>query len=244
MLDGAGWLWVAKRASASTGTSSSTLFAITRCVRSPRLQSSSNQADGGTQTSWDAVRHSLERDPRFDAPSLSPRDKRDLFERHLSDLYDKRLAAVEAQFGSASSSLATRYRDVRSDLLKNSAVERLNVSERRLEDLFAAWQRRRNDTARRDFDSMLSESSFVEFWGRMRKDALSNRAEKDKKVLEDEDEEEEDDGGVVDLREMAKGIDLGEVEAVLRKDQRWIVFDHVPEQREQWMRVRASSGRC
>lgn len=87
---------------------------------------------------------------------------------------------------------------------------------------------------------MLSESSFVDFWGRMRKEALRSKGNADKKLIGEEgvDEEDEEDGGEVDLREMAKGIDLGEVEAVLRNDQRWIAFDHVPEAREQWMRVR------
>jgi len=49
-------------------------------------------------------------------------------------------------------------------------------------------------------------------------------------------EEEGEDGVRVDMKELAKAVDVKEIVKVLKNDKRYIVFNHVPEQRERWIR--------
>lgn len=116
---------------------------------------------------------------------------------------------------------------------------------------FESWQRRRFTDARAAFDTMLSENAFVEFWGRVGKMGLTDQDEKARlgKVVfadesaagpEEEDEEGQEGeggGGKRDLQVLAKGVDVKEVERVLRRDKRYIVFDYMPEERQQWLSV-------
>ena len=124
-----------------------------------------------------------------------------------------------------------------------------------LRNEFETWQRRRFTAARSAFDTMLSENAFVEFWGRVGKMGLTDQDEKarlGKVVFADEnaagtgamevDEEEdgmegEGGGGKRDLQTLAKGVDVKKVERVLKRDKRFIVFDYIPEEREQWLAV-------
>ena len=83
---------------------------------------------------------------------------------------------------------------------------------------------------------MLSESGFVEFWGRLRQEGLAKAREASEKkggdksvVPEDEDVDEAEQ---VDLRAMAANVDLREVHSVLKADQRYRVFDVDPDARE------------
>lgn len=59
--------------------------------------------------------------------------------------------------------------------------------------------------------------------------------------VEEQDEREKGeglgDGGDADMIALAQKIDLNEVKAVLRRDRRYRQFDHIPEMREQWLRV-------
>lgn len=63
---------------------------------------------------------------------------------------------------------------------------------------------------------MLHENSFVDFWSKMRKKTM------DEKALEVQEQDEYDEGegmgegGAADLTLLAKQIDLGEIKAVLR----------------------------
>ncbi|KAF8978779.1 hypothetical protein BDQ17DRAFT_1265314, partial [Cyathus striatus] len=103
---------------------------------------------------------------------------------------------------------------------------------------FAKWQRERTSEARKAFDEMLSENSFVEFWGRLGKiggDSIENGLKVDN---EDIGEEEGEGIAKVDMKALAKNIDIREMEKVLKNDKRYIVFNHIPEQRELWLRVR------
>jgi hypothetical protein len=119
---------------------------------------------------------------------------------------------------------------------------------------FERWQRQRFTDARAAFDVMLSENAFVEFWGRVGKMGLTDQEEKQrlgKLVFLDEagdvavgDMEADEDpgegeggGGKRDLQMLAKGIDVNEVERVLRRDKRFIVFEHMPQERLQWISV-------
>jgi len=121
---------------------------------------------------------------------------------------------------------------------------------------FEKWQRQRFADARAAFDAMLSDNAFVGFWGRVGKMGITDQEEKQqlgRVVFADENaagiaevldmdvddtiEEGEGSGGKRDLQALAKGIDVKEVERVLRGDKRYIVFDYMPAERELWITV-------
>ncbi|POW09869.1 hypothetical protein PSTT_06475 [Puccinia striiformis] len=111
-----------------------------------------------------------------------------------------------------------------------------------IEEKFNQWKEGKELKARSEFDEMFKESSFIEFWGRMKKAALEDRTKKDvgsSTIQEEGDDEGEEDGGdkdLVDFREMAKSIDLNEIQSVFKNDNRWIVWNHLPEKRDSWIR--------
>lgn len=117
-----------------------------------------------------------------------------------------------------------------------------------IEGYFDSWKQKKEAWARQEFEEMCGESSFVDFWCRMKNIAKENEVG-DKTIGEDGQDEDEE---VVDLRAMAESIDLSEIETVLKKDKRWIAWDHQPDKRELWIRVRIPclfayicfSGRC
>lgn len=81
----------------------------------------------------------------------------------------------------------------------------------------------REQEAKRDFAELLAENNFVKFWGGMRKARAEEEGERRKAGLEgdgvDSDEEVpegDEGGGRADLKKMAEGIDLREIEQVLR----------------------------
>ncbi|KAG8695885.1 hypothetical protein FRC08_007499 [Ceratobasidium sp. 394] len=84
---------------------------------------------------------------------------------------------------------------------------------------------------------MLGENSFVEFWGRLAKMGGEGVGGGVPAEEGDEDEDEgEGGGGKVDMKALAKNVDVSEMEKVLQHDRRYTIFDHIPEQREQWIR--------
>lgn len=167
------------------------------------------------QVQWnDAVQY-LQNDPRFNHPSLNPHDKRRLFEAHIQHLSGRRANDLDQLFRTHATTLATTYDEIYPKIVDDFAVKRLGLQGSALEDRFKAWHRLRETEARREFDQMLGENSFVEFWGRMRKKTLDEAA---LKVKGDEMEEGEGlgDGGSADLTALAKQIDLDEIKSVLR----------------------------
>lgn len=103
---------------------------------------------------------------------------------------------------------------------------------------------------------MMGENSFVEFWGRLGK---VGGAGVDNSIQNDDIGEEEGEGEErVDMKKLAKAVDVKEIVKVLKvceltqrrcsalnsdppvlqNDKRYIVFEHVPEERERWIRVR------
>jgi transcription elongation regulator 1 len=106
-------------------------------------------------------------------------------------------------------------------------VKRLQLSPDALASQFDAWQRVRFQNSRREFDALLSENSFVEFWGRMRKKTLDESA----MTIKDEEEDEDEDvgaggGGRASLTEMAKQINVDDMHSVLQ-----VSGDFVPSNR-------------
>ncbi|PLW17515.1 hypothetical protein PCANC_08011 [Puccinia coronata f. sp. avenae] len=121
----------------------------------------------------------------------------------------------------------------------------------KIEDAFDAWKVKREERAKSEFLDMFKESLFVNFWGSMKKAAmLKNRddklhkadliqteagGEKSRHDGDDQEGEGEGDEGV-DFKEMAKSIDIREIHTIFKNDRRWITWDHVPEQRDVWIR--------
>jgi heat shock protein beta len=190
------------------------------------------------QTTWATAVAQLEIDPRFTESSLPHNQQMHIFNLHITQLRAKHLDNLHALFASRSSSLATTFDDLPlSSLLTSLPVTKLGLDERDLRDEYSRWQRERQTNARRAFDQMLGENAFVEFWGRL---AKMGGEGVDGGVKADEEGEEDEGtggGGKADMKALAKTIDLQEMQKVLRNDQRYTVFEHVPEVREQWLRV-------
>lgn len=184
-------------------------------------------------------------------------DKRRLFDAHISRIAGKRSNALHQLFQLHTPSLDTSYDAVYPKIIDDPLVQRLGLDVNSLEERWSAWNRSREVDARQEFDSMLGENSFVEFWGKMRKKTVDEAAAAVKRDEEGEEEEEAGEGlgegGTADLIQLAQQIDLNEIKAVLRvcnapsrtsgfadvfqRDKRYRQFDHVPEEREQWIRV-------
>ncbi|GAA5968989.1 hypothetical protein JCM11641_000802 [Rhodosporidiobolus odoratus] len=175
----------------------------------------------------------LSRDPRFDAPSLYPPDKRRLFDQHQQKLYRTRLSDVESLFAQHSPKLTTPFHSVLPSISSDPHVTRL-VSQDfdSLERLYDSWLNKRTQKARQDFTQMLKENAVVEHWGRLKK--LEKREEV--KLIEEEgkrnDESDEEEMGV---REMAEQVDMKAIHAVLKQDKRYLEIDHMPEERHRWL---------
>ena len=101
-------------------------------------------------------------------------------------------------------------------IVEDPIVTRLDLSPSALEDRWNAWKRVKEQEARRGFDELLSENSFVEFWGKMRKKVLDEAALKIKEEDELEEGEGMGEGGSADLTAMGRQIDLEEIKAILR----------------------------
>ncbi|WWD17407.1 hypothetical protein CI109_101848 [Kwoniella shandongensis] len=199
------------------------------------------------ETNWAEASRYLEADPRFNHPALGPRDKLRLFNDHLTRIASKRSNALHQLFEANTPSFDTPYDTVYTKIVDDPQVKRLGLQGEALEDRWKAWLRTREASARKEFDEMLGENSFVEFWGTMRKKTLDEKAKEVKEEEEFEEGEGMGDGGGADLTALAKQIDLGEIKSVLRRDKRYRVFDHIPDVREQWLRdylenLEAASG--
>ena len=84
---------------------------------------------------------------------------------------------------------------------------KLGLDSRSLLHHFEVWQRERNNEARRQFQEMLAENAFVEFWGRLGK--LGGEGVDGGVKAEDVGEDEgEGGGGKVDMKALAKTVDV------------------------------------
>ncbi|KAG7527712.1 hypothetical protein FFLO_06660 [Filobasidium floriforme] len=186
--------------------------------------------------SWQETIPQLEKDPRWEHPALTLADKHGMFIAHLQSLAHKRLDALHKLFLAHAPSLDTPFEDVYPEIVNDFAVTRLGLTPEKLQSRYEEWQRVRFQQSKAEFQALLKESSFVDFWGRMKNKALASQG-----VIPNEDSDEEDDGGdetggKANLEIMAKQIDLKEMHDVLQHDKRYLVFDHVPEEREAWLR--------
>lgn len=182
---------------------------------------------------FEDVSSSLSQDPRFDHPSLTSRDKRQLFDSHISSLHRKRVASVESLFLEYSPALDTPFHDVLPQISTSPHVTRLfGDNFNKLEDLYHSWQSRRAVQAKEEFYQLLRESPILEHWGRLRK---MEKRDDVKLIGEEGTRNDESDDEETGVREMADQIDLKAVHATLKNDKRYLMFSHQPEKREQWI---------
>lgn len=88
--------------------------------------------------------------------------------------------------------------------------------DKKLEEEYESWTRERTTEARKAFDQMLGENSFVEFWGRLGK--IGGEGVDGAIGMDDVEEEvlAEDGAGKVDMKVLAKSVDIREMEKVLK----------------------------
>jgi len=182
---------------------------------------------------WEEVADELRRDSRFEHPALQfPHDHRRLFDHHLSTLYAKRLAQLEAIFLQHAPLLTTKFAAIEEDVVEAPQAQRLVSKDgRRLEGLYNSWLARRTAKARDEFEELLKENSVLEHWGRLQKKEGQDEGAIEVKADEDEDGEED----APDLREMAEQVDVRAIEQVLKHDKRYLMWAHEPEQRTKWV---------
>lgn len=165
------------------------------------------------QVTWDGVLPQLRTDPRFINSPLPLNQQLHLFHSHVATLRSKHLASLHALFDSHSPSLATPFTALPVEsLISSLPVTKLGFDVERLEQEYDKWQRERTHEARLAFDQMLAENAFVEFWGRLGKIGGKGVDEgiKVDDLGEDADEEQ------VDMKALAKNVDLKEMVKVLK----------------------------
>ncbi|KAG6810417.1 hypothetical protein H0H92_011956, partial [Tricholoma furcatifolium] len=172
------------------------------------------------QTTWDVALPQLKSDPRFRNSPLQPNHQLHLFHSHVEHLRSRHVKSMYALFEAHAPTLAVRFDDLPvTSLLSAPPVVKLGYNSRDLEQTFDRWQRERHSESRKAFDEMLSENSFVEFWGRLGKIG-GEGVDGGVKADETEGDEGEGGGGKVDMKALAKNVDVEEVEKVLKNDKR------------------------
>lgn len=125
--------------------------------------------------------------------------------------------SLHALFLSHSPSLAAEFGALPVASLHSSLpATKLGFDVFKLEEEFDRWQRIRTTEAKKAFDDMLHENSFVEFWGRLGKlggEGVEGGVKRDHDADEDEGE---GGGGNVDMKKLAKSVDITEIEKVLK----------------------------
>ncbi|KAG1779704.1 Hsp90 protein-domain-containing protein [Suillus placidus] len=188
------------------------------------------------QATWESIRPQLQTDPRFNNSPLPVNQQLHLFHAHMSQLQMKHLAGLHLLFQAHAPSLATPLSALPLEsMLKSLPVTKLAFDTRGLQQEYEKWQRERTYECRKAFDEMLAENSFVEFWGRLGKIG-GEGAEGGVKADDLGEDEGEGFGGKVDMKALAKSVDLSDIEKVLKNDKRYIMFEHVAAQRERWLR--------
>lgn len=168
------------------------------------------------QMTWTAALPQLKTDPRFRNSPLPPNLQLRLFHIHVAHLRSRHMDGLRALFETYAPSLATGFSALPlPSLLASLPVTRLGFDIKALESEFEKWQRERTHEARKAFDEMLAENSFVEFWGRLGKIG-GEGVDGGVKADETGDDEGEGGGGRVDMKALAKNVDVGDIEKVLK----------------------------
>jgi heat shock protein beta len=92
---------------------------------------------------------------------------------------------------------------------------KLGLDIERLEHEYDKWKRERTTSSKIAFNEMLAENAFIEFWGRLIK--IGGEGVDGGVKADDLGEDEgEGGGGKVDMKALAKKVDLEEMEKVLK----------------------------
>ncbi|KAI9624328.1 hypothetical protein H4Q26_016898 [Puccinia striiformis f. sp. tritici PST-130] len=208
---------------------------------------------------WGDVRFQLTRDSRYESMKCLPsHEMKAIFTKHVDSVYSKQINTLEAYFErqvkqplTATFSiikenlldLATEGDDGEEDLTRAKGIDLSSSSSSRTEEEEKLKLKR---TIRRLIGGKEGRrkglESIEEKFNQWKEAALEDRTKKDvgsSTIQEEGDDEGEEDGGdkdLVDFREMAKSIDLNEIQSVFKNDNRWIVWNHLPEKRDSWIR--------
>ncbi|TFK28756.1 HSP90-domain-containing protein [Coprinopsis marcescibilis] len=190
------------------------------------------------QTNWDTAIEQLRIDPRFINSPLSQNIQVKLFHAHIAHLRIKHLSALHSLFEENSPSLKTKFEELPiSSFITSQQVVKLGYDIHQLEGEYNRWQRERYTEARRAFDEMLTENSFVEFWGRLSK-MKDVTLDQGLQVTSEDIGEDDEPVNQLNMKALAQSVDIGEMVKVLKRDRRYAIFDCSPEDREKWLRVR------
>jgi hypothetical protein len=98
--------------------------------------------------------------------------------------------------------------------MSSPTIIKLGLDIEQIEDEYDKWQRERTTSSRIAFDEMLAENSFVDFWGRLGK--IGGEGVNSSVKIESDDIGEGDGEEKVDMKELAKNVDIREMEKVLQ----------------------------
>jgi heat shock protein 90kDa beta len=169
-----------------------------------------------SQMTWTAALPQLKTDSRFRNSPLPPNLQLHLFHTHVAHLRSRHMDGLRTLFESYAQSLAIAFSALPlPSFLASLPVTKLGFDAKALESEFEKWQRERTHEARKAFDEMLAENSFVEFWGRLGKIG-GEGVDGGVKADEMGDDEGEGGGGKVDMKALAKSVDVGDMEKVLK----------------------------
>ncbi|CAG8677113.1 2117_t:CDS:2, partial [Racocetra persica] len=169
------------------------------------------------ETTWDGKKHSLEHDPRFHGEGLEDNDRERLFNEHTEDLYQKRLKSYH-QLLSQHVKLDTTWIEIQPVIKEDPRAVRLSKNEALLEELFDKYLAREIEKAKKEFLELLKENQFIEYRTRMVQ--LSENGAKDETGAE---------------KEKARGLTKEEIHDVLKEDNRYLVLNHMPEVRDEFI---------
>ncbi|EJD07772.1 uncharacterized protein FOMMEDRAFT_16371 [Fomitiporia mediterranea MF3/22] len=189
---------------------------------------------------WTSSLDQLKTDPRFTHSILPNQTRQTLFHKHVGALRNKHLLALHALFEAHAPVLNTEFAELPISSIQTSLPAqklRLDNDTDALEREYREWRAARTARAEHEFQDMLNENAFIEFWGRVRKMREEGEGGIKVEIGAEDLAGEEDESGKIDLKTLAKSVDVQEIERVLKNDKRYTVFDHIPDQREKWIRA-------
>lgn len=143
--------------------------------------------------------------------------------RHLSHIVGKHRTALQALFLTYAPLLSATFSslpaETKASLDKSLPATKLGLrsDDGSMHRVFDEWMSNRTSTSRHDFQKLLEENSFVEFWGKVGK--IEGKSDGNMIPGDDDDDamdEAEQAGGKADLKALAKGITEKEIERVLK----------------------------
>lgn len=116
-------------------------------------------------------------------------------------------------------------------------IKVFDASEKELWRVYEDWQGDKFKQAIKEFKELLKESSFVGYWGRVKKGEEGQTKDAEMVFKEDEEEAEEQNdegvfgGGNKDIKKLAQQVNIEEIEKVLSNDRRFRILEGYPKRR-------------